>query len=145
MRLSRNSRSAEAMFLRAGKFALLNGALVMEEHVPQWEWRLDPSPNSQSEPATQKIVACQPPPDFRPELTPPPDTETSSLKTDGGRMLDGLRPTITRDDVERFRRRALECRAEAEIEFDPVRRWEREETALAYERMAGRAERYVAE
>src|SRR5262249_52818251 len=92
----RNSRSAEAMFLRAGKFALLNGALVMEEHVPQWEWRLDPSPNSQSEPATQRIVACQPPPDLRRELTPPADTETSSLETDRGPLLDGLPPPITR-------------------------------------------------
>ena len=59
-------------------------------------------------------------------------------------MLGGAPPTITRDDVERFWRRA-QCRAEAEIEFDPVRRREREETALAYERMARRAERYVAE
>jgi hypothetical protein len=61
-------------------------------------------------------------------------------------MLDPLRPVIiTRDDVERFRRRALECRAQAELEFDPTRRREREETALAYERMAARAERYVVE
>jgi hypothetical protein len=60
-------------------------------------------------------------------------------------MLDHQRPTITRNDVERFRRRALECRAMTEIEFDPVRRREHEENALAYERMAARAERYVVE
>jgi hypothetical protein len=58
-------------------------------------------------------------------------------------MLHAPQPTITRYDIERFRRRALECRAEAEIEFDPARRQEREETALAYERMAARAEHYV--
>ncbi len=54
-----------------------------------------------------------------------------------------MMPAITRDDVERFRQRALECRAAAEIEFNPTRRLEREETALAYERMAARAERYL--
>jgi hypothetical protein len=59
-------------------------------------------------------------------------------------MLEATRPVITRNDVERFRGRARACRAEAEIEFDPARRREREETALAYERMAARAERYVA-
>jgi hypothetical protein len=48
-----------------------------------------------------------------------------------------LRPTITRDDVERFRRRALECRAMTEIEFDPARRREHEENALAYELHGG--------
>jgi hypothetical protein len=58
-------------------------------------------------------------------------------------MLHAPRPAITRHDIERFRRRAIECRAQAEIEFDPARRQEREETALAYERMAARAERYV--
>jgi len=77
-------------------------------------------------------------------LPQPADTETSALKPDGGPMLGGASSTITRADVERFRRRALECRAEAKIEFKPVRRQEREETALAYERMAARAERYVA-
>jgi hypothetical protein len=60
-------------------------------------------------------------------------------------MLDHQRPAITRDDVERFRRRALECRAMAEIEFDPARRRERQKTALAYERMAARPEHYVVE
>jgi hypothetical protein len=59
-------------------------------------------------------------------------------------MLKATRPAITRNDIERFHRRARECRAEAEIEFDPARRRAREETALAYERMAERAERYVA-
>ena len=58
-------------------------------------------------------------------------------------MLHTPRPVITRDEIERFRRRAIECRTQAEIEFDPVRRQEREETALAYERMAARAERYI--
>ena len=55
-----------------------------------------------------------------------------------------LRTEITPDDIERFRRRARECRAEAETELDPERRREREETALAYERMAERGERYIA-
>jgi hypothetical protein len=59
-------------------------------------------------------------------------------------MLDHQRPIITRNDVECFRRRALECRAMTEIEFDPVRRREHE-NALAYEHMAARAERYVVE
>jgi hypothetical protein len=59
-------------------------------------------------------------------------------------MLQATRLSITRDDIERFRRRALECRAEAQIECDPARRQEREETALAYERMAERGERHIA-
>ena len=51
-------------------------------------------------------------------------------------MLHTLRPEVTH--------RARECRVEAEIEPDPERRRERKETALAYERMADRAERYAA-
>ena len=59
-------------------------------------------------------------------------------------MLHTLRPEVTREGIEAFRRRARECRVDAEIEPDRERRREREETALAYERMADRAERYLA-
>ncbi len=59
-------------------------------------------------------------------------------------MLQATPLAITRDEIERVRRRALECRAEAQIECDPARRQEREETALAYERMAERGERHLA-
>ncbi len=49
-------------------------------------------------------------------------------------------------DIERFRRRAEVCRAEAELTWEPGRepgrRQERLETALAYERMAERAKRH---
>jgi hypothetical protein len=57
--------------------------------------------------------------------------------------MHASRPAITRHDIERFRRRAVECSAEAEIEFNPVRKQERKETALAYERMAERGERFL--
>ena len=59
-------------------------------------------------------------------------------------MLQATPLAITRDEIERFWRRALECRAEAQIECDPARRQEREETALAYERIAERGERHLA-
>jgi len=45
-------------------------------------------------------------------------------------------------DIERFRRRAEVCRAAAELTWEPGRRQERLETALAYERMAERAKRH---
>ena len=48
--------------------------------------------------------------------------------------------SITRADVERWRHRAELCRCEAELTSDPAVRPERLETALAYERMADRAE-----
>jgi hypothetical protein len=51
---------------------------------------------------------------------------------------------LQRHHIDHMRRRARECRAAAEIEPDPARRQEWEETALAYERMAARAERYGA-
>jgi hypothetical protein len=51
---------------------------------------------------------------------------------------------LQRHNIDHMRRRARECRAEAEIEPDPGRRQEREQTALAYERMAARAERHIA-
>jgi len=53
------------------------------------------------------------------------------------------RTAITRDNIERFRHRAVECRAQAEIEPNATLRREREETARAYERMAERAERFL--
>jgi hypothetical protein len=51
------------------------------------------------------------------------------------------KPSIVPEDLERWRRRALECRAIAELTSDDGLRHERLETALAYERMAARAER----
>jgi hypothetical protein len=52
--------------------------------------------------------------------------------------------TVTQQDIERFRRRAQECLAEAELTSQPSVRQQRAETALAYERMAARAERLLA-
>ena len=49
--------------------------------------------------------------------------------------------SITAADIERFRRRAEVCRAEAGLTWEPGRRQERLETVLAYERMAERAKR----
>jgi len=57
--------------------------------------------------------------------------------------MQAPRPAITPDDIEHFRRRALECRARAEIECQPALRQEHEQTALAYERMAERGERWL--
>jgi hypothetical protein len=51
---------------------------------------------------------------------------------------------ITAESIENFRRRAEVCRVEAEITSEPGRRQERLETALAYERMAERAKRHLA-
>jgi hypothetical protein len=50
---------------------------------------------------------------------------------------------ITPEDIDRFRSRAQKCRAAAELEWEPKRREERLETALAYERMVERAERLL--
>jgi hypothetical protein len=50
---------------------------------------------------------------------------------------------ITHESIERFRRKAEECRWKASIEFDPVLKREIELTAVAYERMAERAERFL--
>jgi hypothetical protein len=52
--------------------------------------------------------------------------------------------SVTTADIEKFRRRAEVCRAEAEIVWEPGRRQERLDTALAYERMAERAKHHVA-
>jgi hypothetical protein len=52
-------------------------------------------------------------------------------------------PPITREDIDRFRRRAQQCRAVAELTLDQRLQQERLETALAYERMAERAERLL--
>ncbi len=46
-------------------------------------------------------------------------------------------------DIEKFHRRAEVCRAEAEMVWEPGRRQERLDTALAYERMAERAKRII--
>jgi hypothetical protein len=51
--------------------------------------------------------------------------------------------SITRDDVDRLRRHARQCRERAEFTFDKGQQRERLETALAYERMAERAERLL--
>jgi hypothetical protein len=51
--------------------------------------------------------------------------------------------SITAADIERFHGRAQVCRAEAELTWEPARRQERLETALAYERMAERAKRHL--
>ena len=52
------------------------------------------------------------------------------------------RASVAGPDIEHLRRRAELCRAEAELTREPGRRQERLETALAYERMAERAERH---
>ncbi len=52
--------------------------------------------------------------------------------------------SVTAADIEKFRRRAEVCRAEAEMVWEPGRRQERLDTALAYERMAERAKHHVA-
>src|SRR5260370_42043932 len=52
--------------------------------------------------------------------------------------------SVTIADIEKFRRRAEVCRAEAEMVWEPGRRQERLNTALAYERMAERAKHHVA-
>ena len=52
------------------------------------------------------------------------------------------RASVAGHDIEHLRRRAELCRAEAELTPEPGRRQERLETALAYERMAERAERH---
>jgi uncharacterized protein YodC (DUF2158 family) len=52
-------------------------------------------------------------------------------------------PPITREDIDRFRRGAQRCRAVAELKFDQGLQQEQLETALAYERMAERAERLL--
>jgi hypothetical protein len=52
--------------------------------------------------------------------------------------------SVTIADIEKFRRRAEVCRAEAEIVWEPGRRQERLDTARAYERMAERAKHHVA-
>jgi hypothetical protein len=51
--------------------------------------------------------------------------------------------SVTIADIEKFRRRAEVCRAEAEMVWEPGRRQERLDTALAYERMAERAKRII--
>ena len=52
--------------------------------------------------------------------------------------------SVTTADIEKFRRRAEVCRAEAEMVWEPGRRQERLDTARAYERMAERAKHHVA-
>ncbi len=52
--------------------------------------------------------------------------------------------SVTIADIEKFRRRAEVCRTEAEMVWEPGRRQERLDTALAYERMAERAKHHVA-
>jgi hypothetical protein len=51
--------------------------------------------------------------------------------------------SMTAADIEKFHRRAEVCRAEAAMTQEPGRRQERLDTALAYERMAERAKRYL--
>src|SRR5260370_3471931 len=51
--------------------------------------------------------------------------------------------SVTIADIEKFRRRAEVCRAEAEMVWEPGRRQERLNTALAYERIAERAKHHV--
>ena len=54
--------------------------------------------------------------------------------------------TMTRADLEHFRRRAEQCRAAAEVTvFDPGLSQRYNETALAYERMAARGEQFLGE
>jgi hypothetical protein len=52
-------------------------------------------------------------------------------------------PVIIAEDISRFRRRAEKCRVEAEVMFDEKQKQEKLRTALAYERMAERAERLL--
>jgi hypothetical protein len=54
-----------------------------------------------------------------------------------------LEVSITAADIEKFRRRAEVCRAEADMALEPGKRQERLETALAYERWAERGKRYL--
>jgi hypothetical protein len=51
--------------------------------------------------------------------------------------------SMTAADIENFHRCAEVCRAEAAMSSEPARRQERLDTALAYERMAERAKRYL--
>jgi hypothetical protein len=50
---------------------------------------------------------------------------------------------ITQNSIERFRARAREIRAQAELTMRPELRQQLTETALAYERMADRGERFL--
>ena len=50
---------------------------------------------------------------------------------------------ITVADIEKFLRRAEVCRAEADMTWEPGKRQERLETALAYERRAERGKRHL--
>jgi hypothetical protein len=50
---------------------------------------------------------------------------------------------ITKQSIERFRVRARELRAEAELTTQPTVRQQVSETALAYERMAERGQRFL--
>jgi len=52
-------------------------------------------------------------------------------------------PPITGEDIDCFRIRAQQCRAVAELTSDQRLQQEQLETALAYERMAERAERLL--
>jgi hypothetical protein len=52
-------------------------------------------------------------------------------------------PPIDQQGIDRFRARAHELRAEAELTTLPTVRQELLETALAYERMAERGERWL--
>jgi hypothetical protein len=53
------------------------------------------------------------------------------------------KPVTTSEDISRFRLRAERCRLAAEVMFDEKLKHEKLETALAYERMAERAERLL--
>ena len=58
-------------------------------------------------------------------------------------MTHADRFVITAQDVDRFRQRAEQCRAEAESIIQSALRDEHLATARAYDRMADRAERFV--
>jgi hypothetical protein len=57
--------------------------------------------------------------------------------------MSQVSPPVTKDDIERFRIRARQIRAQAELTTLPAVRQELSETALAYERMAARGERLL--
>jgi hypothetical protein len=60
-----------------------------------------------------------------------------------GRIREMLEISITAADIEKFSRRAEVCRAEADMTWEPAKRQERLETALAYERWAERGKRHL--
>jgi hypothetical protein len=58
-------------------------------------------------------------------------------------MAPVSKPPVTQHDIERFRARARQLRAQAELTTRPELQQQLTETALAYERMAERGKRFL--